>query len=158
MLALLGSALGFGTSIIPEILGYFKQKQANDQELAMLEAKAKYAEKLNELDLKKLDAQADISETENIYKHDQSLDSGPFINGLRGSVRPIITYLFVLMYLAVKGVIIYALIANQNVDWTTAIQSSYTDEDAAILSCIISFWFGSRAMGKARAWVNGKKL
>ena len=55
MLALLGSALGFGTSIIPEILGYFKQKQANDQELAMLEAKAKYAEKLNELDLKKLD-------------------------------------------------------------------------------------------------------
>ena len=33
MLALLGSALGFGTSIIPEILGYFKQKQANDQEL-----------------------------------------------------------------------------------------------------------------------------
>lgn len=157
MLALLGSALGFGTSIIPEILGYFKQKQANDQELAMLEAKAKYAEKLNELDLKKLDAQADISESENIYKHDQSLDSGPFVNALRGSVRPVITYTFVLAFLVMKGVLIYALISNQSVDWTTAIQMAWGEEEAAIFSCIISFWFGTRSMSKARAWQNGKK-
>lgn len=156
MLALLGSALGFGTSIIPEILGYFKQKQANDQELAMLEAKAKYAEKLNELDLKKLDAQADISESENIYKHDQSLDSGKFINALRGSVRPIITYMFCIMFMTTKGVLVYALIVNQNVDWTTAIQTAWDSETAAIFSCIISFWFGTRAMSKARAWQQGK--
>ena len=157
MLALLGSALGFGTSIIPEILGYFKQKQANDQELAMLEAKAKYAEKLNELDLKKLDAQADISESANICKHDQSLDSGPFVNALRGSVRPVITYTFVLAFLVMKGVLIYALISNQNVDWTTAIRMAWGEEEAAIFSCIISFWFGTRSMSKARAWQNGKK-
>ncbi|MEK9768061.1 MAG: hypothetical protein VW683_03975 [Betaproteobacteria bacterium] len=156
MLALLGSALGFGTSIIPEILGFFKQKQANEQELAMLEAKAAYAEKINELDLKKLDAQADIKETESIYSHDQSLDAGPFVNALRGSVRPVITYLFVLMYIGVKCVMIYALITNQNIDWTTAIQTSFNDEDSAILATIISFWFGSRAFSKAKAWQHNK--
>jgi hypothetical protein len=122
----------------------------------MLEAKAAYAEKLNELDLKKLDAQADISESENIYKHDQSLDSGSFVNALRGSVRPIITYLFVLMYIGVKCVMIYALITNQNIDWTTAIQTSFNEEDSAILATIISFWFGSRAFSKAKAWQHDK--
>jgi len=29
MIALLGTLLGFGTLIVPEILGYFKQNQAN---------------------------------------------------------------------------------------------------------------------------------
>ena len=56
MIALLGTLLGFGTSIVPEILGYFKQNQANKQELAMLEAKAKYAAQLSDLKIKELDA------------------------------------------------------------------------------------------------------
>ena len=51
MLTLLGSLLGFGTSIVPEILGYFKQNQANKQELKMLEAKSQYAAQLSTLKL-----------------------------------------------------------------------------------------------------------
>tara|TARA_R100001163_G_scaffold38947_1_gene29660 strand:- start:1846 stop:2325 length:480 start_codon:yes stop_codon:yes gene_type:complete len=152
MISLLGTLLGFGTSIIPEVLGYFKQRQANEQELRMLEAKAKYADKLSELKIKELDAQADISEAENIYKHDQSLDAGPFVNGLRGSVRPVITYLFFALFAAVKGTLIYALIANQNVEWTVAIQTAWDDDTAAIFSAIMAFWFGNRAMSKARAY------
>ena len=152
MISLLGTLLGFGTSIIPEVLGYFKQRQVNEQELRMLEAKAKYADKLSELKIKELDAQADISEAENIYKHDQSLDAGPFVNGLRGSVRPVITYLFFALFAAVKGTLIYALIANQNVEWTVAIQTAWDDDTAAIFSAIMAFWFGNRAMSKARAY------
>jgi hypothetical protein len=157
MISLLGTLLGFGTSIIPEVLGYFKQRQANEQELRMLEAKAKYADKLSELKIKELDAQADISEAENIYKHDQSLDAGPFVNGLRGSVRPVITYLFFLMFAAVKGTLIYAMITTQNMDWTIAIQMAWDNETAAIFSAIIAFWFGNRAMGKARAHIYSDK-
>ena len=63
MISLLGTLLGFGTSIVPEVLGYFKQQQANKQELAMLEAKATYASQLSELKVKELDAQAEIEET-----------------------------------------------------------------------------------------------
>ena len=54
MISLLGTLIGFGTSIVPEVLGYFKQKQANEQQLNMLEAKAKYASQLSELKLKEL--------------------------------------------------------------------------------------------------------
>ena len=60
MISLLGSLLGFGTSIIPEVIGFFKQKQANEQELLMLEAKAKYAEQISKLKIQELDVQAEI--------------------------------------------------------------------------------------------------
>ena len=157
MISLLGTLLGFGTSIVPEVLGYFKQSQANKQELAMLEAKGKYAQQLSELKLKELDAKAQIQETESLYAHDRSIDAGGFVNALRGSVRPILTYLFFLAFAAVKGVMIYAMIANQNIDWVTAVEAAWDDETQAIFSAIIAFWFGNRAMSKAHARIQDKK-
>jgi len=157
VISLLGTLLGFGTSIVPEVLGYFKQKQANEQELNMLEAKAKYASQLSELKLKELDAEADIQETKSIYEHDRTIDASPFIDSLRGSVRPVITYLFFLMFICVKGVLMYALIANQNLDWTVAIEMAWDPETQAIFSAIIAFWFGNRAMSKARKYIASKE-
>ena len=49
MISLLGSLLGFGTSFLPSVMGFFEKKQANKQELLMLEAKAKYASELSKL-------------------------------------------------------------------------------------------------------------
>lgn len=152
MISLLGTLLGFTTSIVPEVIGYFKQKQANEQELSMLEAKAKYAQEISRLKIEELDAQAEIEETRSLYAHDQSIDAGGFVNGLRGSVRPVITYLFFLMFAGTKATLIYAMISNQNLDWTVAIQMAWDNETAAIFSAVISFWFGNRAMSKARAW------
>ena len=157
MISLLGTLIGFGTSIVPEVLGYFKQKQANEQQLNMLEAKAKYASQLSELKLKELDAEADIQETKSIYEHDRTIDASPFIDSLRGSVRPVITYLFFLMFICVKGVLMYALIANQNLDWTVAIQMAWDPETQSIFSAIIAFWFGNRAMSKARKYIASKE-
>ena len=159
MISLLGTLMGFGTSIIPEILGFFKQKQADKHELSMLEAKAKFADQMSKLKIQELDAEAEIAETKGLYEHDRSIDAGGFINGLRGSVRPIITYLFFLMFASVKGTMIYAMIVNQNLDWTLAIETAWDNETAAIFSAIIAFWFGNRAMSKARAWqVERKQL
>lgn len=151
MISLLGTLLGFGTSIVPEILGYFKQKQANQQELAMLEAKAKYAEKLSDLKLKELDAQADIVESQSIYQHDSNLDSGRFVNALRGSVRPIITYAFFILFAAVKTTALMTVMSKDGMDLAAALVAIWDSETQAIFSAIIAFWFGNRAMSKARA-------
>lgn len=157
MIALLGTLMGFGTSIVPEILGYFKQSQANKQELAMLEAKAKYASQLSDLKVRELDAEAEIAETKGLYEHDRSLDAGSFVNALRGSVRPVITYLFFLMFAAIKGSMVYAMIAHQNIDWATALANAWDEETAAIFGAIMAFWFGNRAMSKARAYQQEKR-
>ena len=152
MITLLGSLLGFGTSIVPEILGFFKQGQANKQELLMLEAKAQYAQALSSMQLEELDAKAEIVETEKLYEHDMALAArGGWVVSLQASVRPVITYLFMATFIAVEGGLVYSLIANQNVDWPTALESAFGDEEMAMFSAILSFWFGNRAMSKARA-------
>jgi hypothetical protein len=158
MISLLGTLLGFGTSIVPEVLGYFKQKQANEQELAMLEAKANYADKLSELKLKELDAEADIAEAKSIYAHDANLDSGNFVNALRGSVRPVITYAFFILFSTVKGVTLYTMVATDGMDLTAGMLAVWDEETQAIFSAIIAFWFGNRAMSKARAHIGRKEL
>jgi len=138
---------------VPEILGYFKQKQANEQELQMLEAKVKYASKLSELKLKELDAQADIEETRGIYEHDRSIDAGGFVNGLRGSVRPVLTYAFFILFATCKGVTLYAMVNTHGMDLSVGLLEIWDGETQAIFSAILAFWFGNRAMSKARAWV-----
>ena len=157
MITLLGSLLGFGTSIIPEILGFFKQGQANKQELAMLEAKAKYAQALSSMKLEELDAKADIVETEKLYEHDTALAArGGWVVSLQASVRPVITYLFMFTILAVEAGIIYSLMTTQGADWVTALQAAWTEDVMAIFSAILSFWFGHRAMSKAKAMIHDK--
>ncbi|MGB1877548.1 MAG: hypothetical protein ACPHGY_11625, partial [Rhodospirillaceae bacterium] len=101
-------------------------------------------------------AQAEIEETKGLYEHDRSIDAGGFVNALRGSVRPILTYLFFIAFASVKGVMIYAMIENQNIDWVTAVESAWDDETQAIFSAIIAFWFGNRAMSKAHARISSK--
>ena len=157
MISLLGTLLGFGTSIVPEILGYFKQSQVNKQELAMLEAKAKYAEQLSTLKIQELDAQAEIEETKGLYAHDRSIDAGGFVNGLRGSVRPIITYAFFILFCTIKGVTLYAMVTTHGMDLSAGMLSIWDDETQAIFSAIIAFWFGNRAMSKARAHIASRK-
>ena len=61
------------------------------------------------------------------------------------------------MFICVKGVLMYALIANQNLDWTIAIEMAWDSETQAIFSAIIAFWFGNRAMSKARKYIASKE-
>jgi len=138
-------------------LGYFKQAQANKQELEMLQAKAQYAVQLSELKLKELDAEADIAETKGLYAHDTELAKrGGWVVGLQASVRPVITYLFMIAFLAVKGGMIYSLISNQGIDWTIALEVSWDAETQALFAAIMSFWFGARGMSKARTAIKNK--
>ena len=154
MISLIGTLIGFGTSIVPEVLGYFKQKQADEQALKMLEAQAQYADKLSKLKLKELDAKADIVEAQAIYAHDANLDSGKFVNALRGSVRPVITYAFFILFCTIKGVTLYAMVTTSGMDLSAGMLAIWDPETRAIFSAIVAFWFGNRAMSKARARIN----
>jgi len=151
MISLLGSVLGFGTSFLPSVLGFFEKKQANKQELLMLEAKAKYASELSKLKLKEIDAQADIEEVKGLYKHAESLaqaNKSTFVSALQASVRPVITYAFFAIFAFVK--ITYVIMAVQEGrDVLPAILEAWDQESQTIFAAIVSFWFGNRLF-KAR--------
>jgi len=87
VLTLLGSLLGFGTSLIPKIIDFFQDKSDKKHELEVMARQA-------EIQLDKTAIEANIREVETIHEHDSSLDGAPWVNTLRASVRPIITYMF----------------------------------------------------------------
>jgi hypothetical protein len=147
MMSLLGSLLGFGTSFLPEVLNFFKAGQEHKQKLETMKMEAELMEKRSALKLEELDKQADIAETKGIYEHDRSIDAGGFVNALRGSVRPIITYAFFLMFAATEVVIIVKVLESGG-DWKDAVTLMWTPETQGLFAAIMSFWFGNRAVSK----------
>ena len=151
MLTLLGSVLGFGTSFLPKVMDYFQDKADKKHELEIMTRQA-------EINLDRTAIEANIREVEAIHEHDASLDGGGFVNGLRASVRPVITYAFFILFSTVKGVTLYTMVATDGMDLTAGMLAVWDQETQAIFSAIIAFWFGNRAMSKARAYIGRKEL
>ena len=146
-MALLGSLLGFGTSFLPEILNYFKASQEHKHNLEKMKLEMDLMSKRAELKIQVLDKEADIAETEGLYSHDMGLDGGGFVNALRASVRPVITYVFFALFCAIKITALMALM-NSGVDMGRALSMLWDSESSALFSAVISFWFGGRAISK----------
>jgi hypothetical protein len=147
MMTLLGSLLGFGTSFLPEILNYFKAGQEHKHNLERMQLEMDLMARRSELKLQELDKQAEIKETEGLYKHD-SIDAGGFVNALRGSVRPVITYAFFGLFVAIKTVAVMTLMNEQGADLAGALNVIWDDNTAGLFAAIMSFWFGNRAVSK----------
>lgn len=146
MMTLLGSLLGFGSSFLPEVLNFFKAGQEHKQKMESMKLEMELMSKRSELQLSLLDKQADIKETEGLYKHD-SIDAGGFVNALRGSVRPVITYAFFGLFVAVQ-VVIMVKVMNEGGNWAAAVTLMWTAETSGLFAAIMSFWFGNRAVSK----------
>jgi hypothetical protein len=143
---LLGSVLGFGTSFLPEVLNYFKAGQEHKHSLERMKMEMDMMSRRAELKLNIMDKEAEIKETEGLYKHD-SIDAGGFINALRGSVRPVITYCFFALFVAIKVTAVIAIM-NSGKDVGVALSIIWDEATAGLFAAIMSFWFGNRAVSK----------
>ena len=150
MMALLGSLLGFGSSFLPSVLDYFKANQAQKHRMEMMQLETELAQRRSEMKLVELDKKADIEETRGLYEHDRSIDAGGFINGLRGSVRPIVTYAFFGLFVATK-VVIMVKVTEAGGDWMQAVDLMWDGETSGLFSAVLAFWFGNRAISKYAA-------
>mgnify|MGYP003133497441 FL=1 len=147
MITLLGSLLGFGTSFLPEVLNYFKRGQEQKHELQRMKMEIELMAKRSEFKIQELDKEAEIKETEGLYKHD-SVDAGGFINALRGSVRPVITYVFFGLFVAIKVTALISLMNLPEMQLNMALSMIWDDQTAGLFSAIMAFWFGNRAVSK----------
>lgn len=160
MATLLSTFLSFLAGGLPKILQVFQDRQDKKHELAIL---AMQKERELELAARGFAAQAKVEEikTEQIaletsaqervalYQHDTEIGKGAsqWIINLRASVRPVVTYIFVieLVALNVAGVW-YAY--STGIPFATAMDNVFGDDEMIILSSIIAFWFGSQAFSK----------
>ena len=154
MLSLLGTLLGFGTSIIPSILDAFKEKSKRAADLEELKLRAELQAKGIELNIKQVQAQVEVEnakanaeEAKGLYAHDASLKGGAFIDAMRSSVRPVVTYIFFILFVTIK---VCALIAymRSGIGFVDSIPKLWDEETAGLFSAVVAFWFGNRAFSK----------
>jgi hypothetical protein len=80
---------------------------------------------------------------------EESISVSPFWDGVRASIRPVITYLFVGLFVAAKILVFWHLVWTRNTDIVIAVNQVWDEPTSAITAGIIAFWFGSRAVDKS---------
>jgi hypothetical protein len=141
MISLLGSLLGLLGSTIPNIFNIYKEKKDREHEITLLQLQMQQQAQGHSERLEEIGANADIAESSAIYR--TYTTNIVWVDALNGTVRPVITYAMFTLYMTVKGVQVVAAY-NNLVSWNDV----WTEEDWCILSTVISFYFGQRAMTK----------
>jgi hypothetical protein len=153
---LLGTLTGGLTSILPGILSWLQRKDELKHEQKLAEIRYKLSSEQAKMEVDIINARADAFEGESLRRHDASLDGTGFINALRRSVRPVITYLFFFLFVFVKAVAILAALRTTGTQdwlgdallWNDLMPLIWDDQTSAIFGAIIGFWFGGRAIEK----------
>jgi len=150
MLTLLGSLLGFISSAFPDLLRLWQDHQDRKHELAILDRQMEQMRLGHTQRLEEIAVEADIAESKALYRYDSKPSGVKWVDGLRASVRPVITYAFFLLFTTVKTAALYVLVTEQGLSIIQALPQIWDSETQALFAAVMSFWFGQRALAKAR--------
>ena len=162
MLSLISTLGGLLLSGLPKLLDYFQDKSdkahelelakmQTERELQMLERGYIAQAKVEEIRTDQIAINADMEMTKAAYEHDAKVleRAAPWVSSFVGTVRPVVTYLFVVELFVINvGIGVYAfthpgIITNID-DLIKIAQEIFSDDEMAMLGGIIGFWFGSR--------------
>jgi hypothetical protein len=160
MMTMVSTFLSFLAGGLPKILSIFQDRQDKKHELALVAAQKErelaLAErgfiaqaKVEEIKLEQVQVQTAAEERQALYSHDVEIGKGAsqWMINLRASVRPVVTYIFVLELVAINiAGVWYAY--NTGVPFAAAMAEVFSDDEMAILASIIAFHFGGRAFSQ----------
>ena len=151
MLTLLGSLLGFISSTFPDLLKLWQDKQDRKHELQILDRQMEQMRLGHNQRLDEIDINADVSQSLALYKHDSQPSGVTWVDGLRASVRPVITYGFFILFAWVKLSAVVLLMNQDGLNINEALIQIWDAETQALFAGILSFWFGTRSLAKRRS-------
>jgi hypothetical protein len=145
MISLIGSALGFATSAIPRVLGFFEAKRDQSHELNVLDRQLQNQLQAGDQKMQLMDVEAGIQETAVLHKEHASITrkSAQWCINLSATVRPVITYLLFLEFMILTGLLAAGWITG---DMFSLLWSS--DGMAPVWAACVSFWFGQRTFNR----------
>jgi len=160
MMTLVSTFLSFLAGGLPKILSIFQDRQDKKHELALVAAQKErelaLAErgflaqaKVEEIKLEQIQTETEGEERQALYAHDVEIGKGAsqWMINLRASVRPVVTYIFVLELVALNiAGVWYAY--TTGIPFAIAMENVFSDDEMLILSSIVAFWFGTQAFGK----------
>lgn len=151
---------------LPRILDYFQDKADKKQEieLAKMQTERELAlaregfiaqQRVEEIRTDQIAMQTEAQMQNAALEHDQKvLDrSSKWVANYVGTVRPTVTYIFVLELVAINLFISWNLFVMPGVitnmdDVVKMANVVFSDDEMAMLGGIIGFWFGSRGWSK----------
>lgn len=149
MITIISTIVGFLASLMPAALKLVEKRQDHKHELELRELEVRAAAEGVALQTRLEQIKALIEQNRAIYSHDESIVGSQFINSLRASVRPVITYAFFILFCTIKLLVLMAALkAGMPADkLLLVVWDEYT---ASIFGAILSFWFGSRLWEKSQ--------
>lgn len=166
MLSLLSTLGGLLISGLPKLLDYFQNKADQKHELALAKIQTERElqlaaqglaaqQKIEEIRTDQISMQTEAQMTEAALKHDEKVleRASTWVVNFIGTVRPIVTYIFVLELCAINAWIAYYVYLNPHLvlnmdDLIKVTDIIFSSDEMAMLGGIIGFWFGSRSWSK----------
>jgi hypothetical protein len=160
MMTLISTLLGFASGGLPKVLDFVQDRGDKKHELALMAANREREIALakegfiaqaavEEIKTEQIQMQTQAQEKLAMWKHDMKIGEGAstWVINLRASVRPIVTYIFVLLLVVVDVAGIWYAYST-GVPFAMAMDMVFSDDEMSILAAIIAFWFGSQAFSK----------
>jgi hypothetical protein len=166
MLSLISTLGGLLISGLPKLLDYFQNKADQKHELALAAvqterelalAAAGFAAqaRVEEIRTEQVAMETDARMTEAALEHDAKVleKASKWVSSYVGTVRPTVTYIFVLELVAVNAFMCFYLWNHpgliQNMDDVIRYSDLiFSSDETAMLGGILGFWFGSRTWSK----------
>jgi hypothetical protein len=166
MLSLISTLGGLLISGLPKLLEYFQNKadqqhelalarMQNERELALAAQGYAAQQKIEEIRTDQVMMQTEAQMTEAALKHDEKVleKASQWVANYVGTVRPTVTYIFVLELVLINGFLCYYLYTNPGMiksmeDVLKYSEIIFSPDEMAMLGGIIGFWFGTRTWGK----------
>jgi len=162
MLTLISTALSFLMGGLPKLLNFFQDrsdkahelelaKMQTERELQMLERGYIAQAKIEEIRSDQIQMETQAVERSAMYQHDIEIGKGAsqWIINLRASVRPMVTYLFVLLLIVVDIASIWWA-WSVGAPFAESVTMIFDDQEMQILASIIAFWFGTQAFNSKK--------
>jgi hypothetical protein len=162
MITLLTTLVSFLAGGLPKILDFFQDRQdkAHELNLAQMQTERELAlmaqgfanqARIEEIRTDQVAMETSAATIQAALAHDAKIgeNASQWVTDLRSSVRPIVTYIFVLE-LVIINIVAMSWAVNTGVDFAVALSLVFSDDEMTIVSSIVAFWFGTQAFAKKR--------
>jgi hypothetical protein len=166
MLSLLSTLGGILLGGLPKLLDYFQSKADHKHELELARVQTEREKelaalgfaaqaKVEEIRSDQIAMQTEAAMTQAALDHDKQVlkSASKWVANYIGTVRPTVTYLFILELIAINAAITWYAFTDPNLiksmdDLIRVTSVIFSDDEMAMLGGIVGFWFGSRGFKK----------
>lgn len=153
--SLLGGIFGGLLRIAPEFMKLWDRKAEREHEFRMAGLEMQIVEKKLDFGMRQTEAAVGVATLDAIGEalkgqSEMAKAGGQLVAAISALVRPLVTYWFTALYSLHKIALMFVAY-EQNGDWKQVFITTWTDQDWAIFSMILGFWFIGRVWERANA-------